>query len=83
MRELESLLAEAQNAIGLLSDDNEALLHKVKLYEQDESSADRADVKAAQQAAQRERRPEQQQTEWPEKSDVVRCGAAAKWMWPT
>ena len=51
MRELESLLAEAQNAIGLLSDDNEALLHKVKLYEQDESSADRADVKAAQQAA--------------------------------
>jgi chromosome segregation ATPase len=51
MRELESLLAEAQNAIALLSDDNEALLHRVKRYGQDGSSADRAEVKAAQQAA--------------------------------
>jgi len=54
MRELEGLLVEAQNAIGLLSDDNESLLVKLRRYEEAGSGSDGSDskhVRAAQQAA--------------------------------
>ena len=42
VRELESLLAEAQNAMSLLSDDNEALIVKLRRYEEGKLGAEMA-----------------------------------------
>lgn len=50
VQELEALLSEAQNAMALLSDDNEALIIKLRRYEDAGFSAD--NVKAAHRAAQ-------------------------------
>jgi hypothetical protein len=51
MRELEGLLVEAQNAIGLLSDDNESLLVKLRRYEEAGSGSDGSDSKHRQSGA--------------------------------
>lgn len=50
VRELESLLAEAQNAMSLLSDDNEALIVKLRRYEEGKLGAEMAQ-RAARNAA--------------------------------